>query len=545
MSTGRWLTPNAPPEHKFYVRKVFIPADIRFLAPISGALVELTYPSAWEEDGDLTPEQTAEIFSGIYQQFLPFDNEPPEWETPDEADGQPTQPWYESLSDWIIQGFLAVTFTPAAAIVYEATVPKLRVAFRTGNLGALFRVLINGVEVWTGDSYAPITDLIDNVFDTSALTPPYTVRIEHNGVGPNINGTEAKLEFIRGEVVNQLVQTILRGDPGGCGVQWSTDDGGTWNTIDLASCITDLANDAILQAITDGIIAPGQVQQPPQTRPDPLTCVTYHVRLTPGAQWHCPNPVSAGDTVLVSNAKGGWSVGELAWYCPDGKRYLAGICDESLETHVSGDLLNPGAFHMAIVGLAGATYFDPFTLYTIPFGDDGELFLTANTGLTGTPSGEVSFDVEVCSAEPWCQHFDFTASDGGWQPVNAGGTDFAVYSAGVGWTSIYNHNGLNVTETRIVRTFTSINFKLLEFVFEFDTTAGVSTYNVFADSTFFTNSASIGSGSGQTLDQTVDLDGHTSIRGDLAKAASGGGNIVITGVTVRGTGDNPFGTSNC
>lgn len=375
----------------------------------------------------MTPFEAADYFTVMWEQYTHILDEPPEWETPDDLDGQPEQPWYEDLADWIIQGFLAVTFTPEAAIVYQATVPKLRVAFRTGNLGALFRVLINGIEVWSGDSYAPITDLIDNVFDMSAETEPYTVRIEHNGVGPNINGTEAKLEFIRQEVVANMVATILRGDPGGCGIQWSTDDGGTWNTIDLASCITGLANDAILQAIQDGIIAPGQTQQPPQAPPATSECVTYHVRLAPGSLWHCPNPVKGWDTVTVNNAKGGWSVGELAWYCPDGKRYLAGICDESLETHVEGDPLNPGAFHMAIVGLFDDTYFDPFTQYTIPPGTaETELFLTANTALTGTPSGEVTFDVEVCtnSAPAGCYEFDFTADDGG----------FTVYHyPGLGW----------------------------------------------------------------------------------------------------------------
>lgn len=397
MSTGRWLTPNAPPEHKAYVRRVIIPADIRFLAPISGALVELTFPSAWEQDGDLTPDETAAIFSGIYQQFLPFDNEPPDWETPDDLDGQPEQPWYEDLADWIIAGFLAITFTPQAAIVYQATVPKLRVAFRTGNLGALFRVLINGVEVWTGDSYAPITDLIEQVFDMSAETEPYTVRIEHNGVGDNINGTEAKLEVIRGKALADMVATILRADPTGCGIQWSTDNGDTWDTVDLATCITGLANDAIINAVNSGYLQRAGGQLSPGGAPAPDECKTFHVTISGDGIWKLPFPVDNDYTIAFSNFKGGWTQDGLAWVCPDGTPYVLGGCvgnpvvaDETFPL--------PDANVMQVIGRYGEQYFDPFdgTLTVTGLENPVDVVFQANDIDRSDNAGTVEFDIEVC-----------------------------------------------------------------------------------------------------------------------------------------------------
>lgn len=433
MTARRWLTPNAPPEHRQYVRRVVIPADIAFLAPVSGALVELTFPSAWEKDGELTPEETALIFSGIYQQFLPFENPPPEWETPDDLDGTPEQPWYDDLADWIIAGFLAITFTPQAAIVYQATVPRLRVAIRTGNLGALFRVLINGVEVWTGDSYGPITDLIEEVFDMSAETVPYTVRIEHNGIGEGHGLSEAKLEVVREGALAEMVQTILRADPEGCGIQWSLDDGGTWETIDLATCITGLAQDAIQDAIDNGVIDRPGGQPPPSEPPAPGQCASWHVTLVPGARWLLPSPVNYNDTVVITGAAGGWSIGELAWYCPDGSRYLVGACSEELKTHLESDLLNPDAYHMEPVALIGETYVNvtgaPHVVTETT--TEADLFITANTGLTGVPSGEISFDVELCRDSGWVYVFDFTAGEQGWTVDGLKGH----YESGVGFVS--------------------------------------------------------------------------------------------------------------
>lgn len=397
-----FLTPDFPPDHKFYTRRLQIPANAAFLGLVNGALYELCKPHNFEADGEMTPQETADYFLAMWTAYLHNENEPPEWETPDEADGQPEQPWYESLSDWIIQGFLAITFTPLAALTYQATVPKLRIAIRTGNLGALFRVLINGIEVWTGDSYGPITDLLEQTFDMSAETEPYTVRIEHNGIGEGHGLSEAKLEVIRGEAVAQMVATILRADPFGCGVQWSTDNGDTWETVSLSDCISVLAYDAAQNAIADAI-ATGQIQKPggqpaPANAPAEGTCKTYHIALSGNEQWRLPSGLGFGDTLQVSNATGGWSDGSLSWYCPEGSRYLVGQCSEELRTHQEGDVLNPGAYHMALVMLVDETWYEaPTTVFEQQSGTEPLVVVfQANDGSLSDNTGQIEFDLEVC-----------------------------------------------------------------------------------------------------------------------------------------------------
>lgn len=443
---GRWLTPDTPPRHKQWTRLVHMPAALDFIAPVSGALLAMTYPSNWEQHGTLTPEETAAIYSDIYQQFLDFQNEPPDWTSPDDLDGQPEQPWYEQLADWIIAGFLAYTFTYQAAIVYTTTVPKLRVAFRTGNIGALFRVLINGIEVWTGDSYDVITDVIEQIFDMSAETEPYTVRIEHNGIGAGHGLTEAKLEYIRQGALADMVATILRADPNGCGVQWSTDDGGTWNTVDLSTCIAGIADDRIIQAIEDGTIPP--ISQPgPTNRPDPDTCVTYHVALKANDKWMVPLGIQTGDTIHVTNPVGGWNDGTLAWYCGDGARYLFGSCSQQLHIHEGGDP-DSNAWHMGIIGMADGFTFDPiadtFTFIRMPA--NGQVWLQANDDSLGDNSGTIEFDVTICAHAnlAGCYEFDFTTGEHHWAIYNypSTPTPYGTYVAGEGYEGTANGSDL-------------------------------------------------------------------------------------------------------
>jgi len=419
MSRARWLTPSAPPENRFYSRRLLIPATAEFLGLVNGALLELCHEFNWEEHGDWTPEETAEYFLNMFQAYLHNENEPPDWEAPDDLDGQPEQLWYEDLADWIIQGFLAITFTPAAAIVYTATVPKLRIAIRTGNLGALFKVLINGVEVWTGDSYGPITDLIEQVFDMSAETEPYTVRIEHDGIGEGHGLTTAKLEVVRGKAVADMVATILRADPTGCGVQWSTDNGDTWDTVDLATCITGLANDAIIQAVNSGYLQRAGGQTGPQSPPEPDVCTSFHVKLSGKDKWLLPILVNTGDTVELSNPVGGWSDGSPAWYCPDGSSYLIGQCLTGNGAPLTGDPLET-ADHMQVIARIGeGDYVDPFTaLYTIPAVTvDQQFVFQANDSDLSDNSGDIEFDVEFCSYGGWCELVDLTGTLPDWLTV--------------------------------------------------------------------------------------------------------------------------------
>lgn len=412
-----FLTPDSPPDNQWYVRRIVLPADKTWTAVFDGLLLDLTRPWSWTKHGDLTPDETAEWFNTRYDDFIKNFSEAPEYDTPENVDGEPIQPWYEQLSDWIIAGFLAITFTPQAALVYETTVPRIRVALRTGNLGALFKVLINGVEVWTGDSYGPLVDIIEQVFDNPTPGQAATVRVVHNGQSENVIGT-AKLEYVRNGAVAEMVATILRADPTGCGIQWSTDNGENWETVDLAECITTLANDAITQALEDGkIAAPGN--SAPVDTPAPGECKTFLAQLSANSAWVCPMPVSAGDVINVTDARGTWNDGAAGavgpWRCPDGVASFFGVCFTATITEETDPM--PELNHMRLIGNVNETWFDGLAQYVVPEGvSNAQLVFQANDSEISDNLGNITFKVEVCNGASldWYHEFDLTAAIPEW-----------------------------------------------------------------------------------------------------------------------------------
>lgn len=342
------------------------------------------------------------------------------------------------------------------------------------------------------------------------------------------------------------LQTQIREDAI-CQLSWSYDDWVTFDTYDPSACITALIDSvvpglitqAITDAIEDGTIQGGTGQQSPQSAPAPGECRTYHVRLGANDKWHCPSPIQAGDTVHITNPEGGWNDGDVGWYCPDGRDYLLGLCVGGLR-HETGDPLNPGAYHMALIGLFDTTYFDPLTaVYTVPNGTaETELFIQANDGTLSDNMGEVTFDVEVCTGT-WCYRFDFTTGQDGWT-IPSFSSPHAVYSAGNG----FEHNAA-VCRARITidRAFTSAALLSIEVI----RTGGTSNIGVWIQGTDGTNLGNTGYGA--PLDSTISLNvTRANLRIDVRGTGDCNGTTVegyITTVILRGTGTNPFGASNC
>jgi hypothetical protein len=530
-----FLTPNNAPDNQQVVRRIVLPADNTWTSVFDGHILELTRRWNWEKYGDLTAEDTAQWFADHYREFTTDYKETPYADDTEELDGSPEYPWYEQLYDWVIAGFLAYTFTPLAAITYNATVPKLRVAFRTNNIGALFRVLINGVEVWTGDSYGPITDVIEQVFDTSSLETPYVVRVEHAGTGEHAFTVPSKLEYIRNEAVAQMVATILRSDPAGCGIQWSTDNGGTWSTIDLSECITslatDAANSAIQQAIDDKKIAQPGGQPGGQPSPAPGQCTTYHVELNGNNQWMLPSPLGFGDSVTVSNVTGAWSDNGYAWWCPDGETFVLGACSEIGKRHDEGDVLNPGAYHMELVMKAGETWYQaPLTTFTQNSGTTPlDVMFQANDGTLPDNTGSISFDATVCTSDVnyWSQTFDFSQGELGWASDTRDGSGWgAVYSGGQ-WSKpqyfcMYYTTPISITQSTITR-------------YQCTGTYHYGSIQLSCVGNAFTGLPEYGSTpEGPTLGFELTNGGYLVMqRGDSA-------GVSVATITFEGTGNNPF-----
>jgi len=216
-------------------------------------------------------------------------------------------------------------------------------------------------------------------------------------------------------------------------------------------------------ATTDMLNQPGQ---PGGGSPQPQPgggCQTYSLTLTPMTMALAPTTVNSGDTVQVLNVAGSWNDGSgfAGWYCPDGKKFFGSCVPGSATTDGSDPL--PAAFYMQIIGvLNGTTYFDPFSVYTIPGGvTSGTVEFQANRPALTSAWGNITFDAKVCNnstppATPWCRDFNFMA-------VSYAGlvTDpFPDWVAGLGW----DHPHVNGDQSLQIAIGASLSINYLKFV---------------------------------------------------------------------------------
>lgn len=317
-----------------------------------------------------------------------------------------------------------------------------------------------------------------------------------------------------------------------CGLEYSTDGGDTWSCIDLAPCIETIWDEKLAQAFDDGVLGRGTTTQNPQDAPAANTCVTYHGKLSPGSKWISPSPVSSGDQITITGTWGGWSIGEIRWWCADGNRYLLGHCQEGTYENDEGDLLASRP-HMSLIGLLNGSYFSAFdTPFLVPAGTSPqEFYLVANTGLTGVPSGEIEFDVEVCSAG-WCYEFDFTTGAHGWEIDGSYGT---LDSSGF-------HSACPDVCALILKTsFTSAHITAFEVFYSNSGFPGGGANHYYN----LKNGSSVAATKGMpTADGTHDWIDSWSATGDNIEWNLWG-TVNVTKIRLFGSGDCPFGTPNC
>lgn len=384
----------------------------QWLEFVTGAACALVLSKTWDvatDDERKEIRARAQDLLGVLNTPI---EEPPFYESDETADDVqlPVEPWYESLSDWVITAFLAITFTPGAAIVYKTTIPKLRLAFRTGDLGAIVRVLLDDLEIWTGDTNAAEIGLLEANLDVESFAAehslgagPYTLKIIHGGVPlgavPRLFETSAyKLEVELGDIRPRTGSLELRQN--GCVIQVST-DGANWDTLyDPTSCVEGLIDTGIQDRIADGTLGRPFGQLQPAEPPAPEQCQTYYVTLNANSQWTLPSLLGYGDTIQVTDMTGGWSDGTIAWRGPDGSAYAFGEYGHAGYTHADDDILNPTAYHMALIMRVGETWFpaptDSFTneAGTTPLA----VTFQANDDPISDNTGSIEFTVTVCSA---------------------------------------------------------------------------------------------------------------------------------------------------
>lgn len=196
MTRKMFITPPDTPEDE-QCRPLNIPSSKEWLGIFNRALLETTLPHNWEQihETDMTVDAAANHATSIFMRYLDDtcgSLPPPFWDDNDgdDADGNEESPfaWYEDASDWLVQAFLATTFTPQAATVFVTTARNLRLWFRTRDYGAIVRVLIDGLEVGSVDTYSAEAGLVEFAYDipealalSAQDAESWVLRLEHTG----------------------------------------------------------------------------------------------------------------------------------------------------------------------------------------------------------------------------------------------------------------------------------------------------------------------------------------------------------------------------
>lgn len=127
----------------------------------------------------MTPAESAEFFTSLLSAYYESDCEEsdeiptPYWDEATDTDDEATglaQLWYgnwiegefvESVGTFVIAGFLAYAATPGAAVFFLTIAPRFRLAWRTGSLGGIIRVIIDGADYGTVDTFSASPGVIE------------------------------------------------------------------------------------------------------------------------------------------------------------------------------------------------------------------------------------------------------------------------------------------------------------------------------------------------------------------------------------------------
>jgi len=171
-----------------------------------------------------------------------------------------------------------------------------------------------------------------------------------------------------------------------------------------------------------------------------------------------------------------------------------------------------------------------------------------NLGAIGTSTGDCS----GCECS-WCYTFDFETTDGGF---NLTADAFGIYSAGDGWKTQFGvgTDGNGYVILQLARAFVG-NIKSVDVSVQLTASGSPgypSNWIYVTDSvgTIITAGGTPGSAGGYVENWTGnhDVTGLTYIQisaGFHSGAVDPGGEAILKTITLRGTGDNPFGADNC
>lgn len=214
------------------------------------AVDQLLNPATWQ--GDNTVKGVAIDRAALLKEMLQIpvsastEIEAPYWEDSDgdDADDQlepADQDWYglleganfvDTLAGWVFTGAVALTYGVEGAVQFATFLHNLRLLFRTGDAGTIVRVLIDGLEVGTVDTYSPTPGLAQ----MQVYSPGSTLWIVNTGTANPAATPDADGHYQMAIVRKRLSEAEIyppnqRYDATTDTIQITPDNGVTWHSI--------------------------------------------------------------------------------------------------------------------------------------------------------------------------------------------------------------------------------------------------------------------------------------------------------------------------
>jgi hypothetical protein len=575
-------TPESLPETT--VCRIFtLPADRIFLGAFMGALEYLTDPDHWQAVGSVSAADSAQaVFDAIDAAYTLAEDgvcsavvPAPYWDesSADDADDEAPaadQPWYgeivsegvtwrEQVGIWAITAFVAVTATPAAAVAFLPFANRFVLAFKQHSAGAIIKVLIDGLEMATVDTYAPSDGVINVPISLPApaglmaldTDPPVMWVMMTDEANPDVVGTP-NMQLIRKRLDQaEITPSNLRWNSDCDCVQQTPDNGSTWvdspgqdprtSTIFQVPARTggDPKCDSATQMrdrvknMLDAIITSSDILQAINSVVAVIAIFFLDFGIIIEAIWGIISAVFAIGTTTLNAAL-------------TSDVYDALLCIFYCRIGTDGSVTSDQ--YDSIVSDVNAQ-FDTVAAFAITQ-------MLASIGFVGLSNagalGEVTGDCSACACG-WCFEVDLTADDGGFTAAtgsySAGWNQGFVNGAGCSTDATYTY--LDMARTLPAGTYTKIYFVI---ELEKGTICETNTNSMHAAVTGGTllesvtaNTQPDGTHNFTWTGSMVDPAGiHLVwVCGEQPGTSNPGGTVKATKVHYEGTGDNPFGSDNC
>lgn len=551
-------------------RSFNIPNSTLALGAFMGALWPLANPEAWQQYGDMTPEESAAMIQDILWSVMLAEDvcriaETPYWDTAANVDDTlpaGSETWYgqivalatlrtdpeltflDNLGIWLVAGFIAYAGLPGAAIAFVPVARRFVLYFKSSPTGAIVNILADFLHIADIDTYA-----VEDKIMTVLVTMPddaTTLYVEQAAESNPLAGDNPQIQVVRSELTeaNFAPPNYRYNSDCDC-VQYSPDGGITWNDApqsdprhaspfrlpirggDDKNCNAAANMVAWLKAVIDACIHICEVGGIVVALVNKILDFAEVIFAEEGGilltliQAIAGTIFDVGFTALTAAFTSGQYEKMLCiFYCNiDGDGQASPTQFAEIQTEITEQLNTVAA-----------------TVTNLFLSLQGEVGLS-NAGAQGTATADCS----DCGCG-WCYTFDFTLSDGGWSADSRGSG--AIYDGAAGWGSQYadritgTYIHLLLSSSAVV-THVQMTFNVIE-----PTTNYVLFGRLDGDGGFTDVHSASGGG-------VVNWSGEATVNelglqvGNCTDCDSEEGASHITKATFRGTGTNPFGDNNC